>query len=110
MYAPSLRQALRHKWVTVVMPIALVMVTVGLIGGGFIGLTFFPFLDGDTLPVNVTLVPGRQEADTDSLLSRIERVAETVGTEMSAERSDGRQLVMVTHQYYGSSLKIDALE
>ncbi|MBN1543131.1 efflux RND transporter permease subunit, partial [candidate division KSB1 bacterium] len=83
LYAPSLRRALRHKWVTVVMPVALVMVTVGLVGGGFIGLTFFPFLDGDTLPINVTLVPGRQEAATDSVLARIERVAVRVGDEMS---------------------------
>jgi multidrug efflux pump subunit AcrB len=94
MYAPTLKLALNHKWITVVMPIALVMITIGLIGGGIIGLTFFPFIDGDVLPINVSLVSGRQEADTDSLLSRIERIAWQVNQEMSAERTDGNQLVL----------------
>jgi multidrug efflux pump subunit AcrB len=69
------------------------MVTVGLIGGGLIGLTFFPFIDGDTLPINVSLVSGRQESDTDSLLARIERVVWEVNREMSAKRKDGRELI-----------------
>jgi multidrug efflux pump subunit AcrB len=94
LYAPSLRLALRHKWITIVTPIAFVLITIGLVGGGFIGVTFFPFIDGDTLPVNLSLVSGRQEADTDSLLARIERIAWQINEEMSAEREDGRQLVI----------------
>jgi len=94
LYAPSLKLALRHKWITIVTPISFVLITIGLIGGGFIGLTFFPFIDGDTLPVNVSLVSGRQEADTDSMLSRIERVAWQINEEMSAEREDGHELVL----------------
>jgi multidrug efflux pump subunit AcrB len=93
-YAPTLKRALNHKWITVVTPIAFVMITIGLIGGGIIGLTFFPFIDGDILPINVSLVSGRQEADTDSLLSRIEKIAWQVSEEMSSERADGRQLVL----------------
>lgn len=94
LYSPSLKYALKHKWMTVVMPVALVMITVGLLGGGFIGATFFPFIDGDTLPINVSLVSGRQEVHTDSLLSRIERISWQVNEEMSSERKDGRQLIM----------------
>lgn len=89
-YAPTLKFALNHKWITVVTPIAFVMITIGLIGGGIIGMTFFPFIDGDTLPINVSLVSGRQEVDTDSLLSRIEKIAWQVNEEMSAEREDGQ--------------------
>lgn len=93
-YAPTLKFALNHKWITVVTPIAFVMITIGLIGGGIIGMTFFPFIDGDTLPINVSLVSGRQEVDTDSLLSRIEKIAWQVNEEMSAEREDGQQLIL----------------
>ncbi len=94
LYGPSLKFALKHKWITVVTPIAFVMITIGLVGGGLIGVTFFPFIDGDTLPINISLVSGRQEADTDSLLGKIERIAWQVNEEMSAERADGRQLVI----------------
>lgn len=93
MYAPSLRWALQHKWFTIVTPVALVMLTIGLLGGGLIGVTFFPFIDGNTLPVNVSLVAGRQEADTDSLLRKIEGIAWQLNESMSAERRDGRQLI-----------------
>ena len=94
LYGPSLKFAIKHKWITVVTPIAFVMITIGLVGGGLIGITFFPFIDGDTLPINISLVSGRQEADTDSLLRRIEKIAWQVNAEMSAERADGRQLVI----------------
>ena len=93
LYAPILRWALNHKWITIVTPMAMVFLTIGLVGGGFIGLTFFPFIDGDTLPVNISLVTGRQEADTDSILYKIEKAAWELSEEMSAERIDGNQLI-----------------
>ena len=102
-YAPSLRWALTHKWITIVTPVALVMLTIGLLAGGFIGVTFFPFIDGDTLPVNISLVTGRQEADTDSLLSRIEKKAWELNEEMSAERTDGNQLILGIRREIGSN-------
>jgi multidrug efflux pump subunit AcrB len=102
-YAPSLRWSLTHKWITIVTPVALVMLTVGLLAGGFIGVTFFPFIDGDTLPVNISLVTGRQEADTDSLLSRIEKQAWELNEEMSAERADGNQLILGIRREIGSN-------
>lgn len=93
LYAPTLRWALNHKWITIVTPVAMVLLTIGLVGGGVIGLTFFPFIDGDTIPVNISLVTGRQEADTDSILKKIEKTAWELNDEMSAERIDGNQLI-----------------
>ncbi|MBR9974063.1 MAG: efflux RND transporter permease subunit [Bacteroidetes bacterium] len=102
-YGSSLRFALQHKWLVVVTPVAAVMITVGLLRGGVIGLTFFPFIDGDTLPVNLTLVAGRQEADTDSLLSRIERTAWQLNEEMKRERADGKDIVIGIKRDIGSN-------
>lgn len=94
MYAPSLKLAMRRKWITVSIPFAFVFLTIGLIGGGFIGVTFFPFIDGDSLPVNVSLIAGRQEADTDSLLVRIERICWEVNEQMKKERADGKDVII----------------
>ncbi len=93
MYGPSLKMALRHKWITIVLPVFFFLFTIGLIGGGFIGVTFFPFIDGDTLPVNVSMVTGRQEADTDSLLRSIERAAWRVNGQIKKEREDNRDVI-----------------
>ncbi|MCF7904462.1 MAG: efflux RND transporter permease subunit [Candidatus Marinimicrobia bacterium] len=103
MYAPSLKWALKHKWTTVTLPIATVFITVGLFSGGFIGFTFFPFIDGDTLPVNVSLVAGRQEADVESVLKRIEKVVWEVNSEMSAQRDDGRDFILGIKRDIGSN-------
>ncbi|MEW5924936.1 MAG: efflux RND transporter permease subunit, partial [Candidatus Zixiibacteriota bacterium] len=103
MYASTLRAALKYKWITVVLPVAMVMLTVGLLGGRFIGTTFFPYVDSDTVPINVTLVAGRQEADTDSLLARIERVCWQVNEEMKKERPDGQDVILGIKREIGSN-------
>ena len=103
MYSPSLRTALRHKWIVVVLPVALVFLTVGLLGGGLIGVTFFPNIDSDEIPINLSLVAGRQEADTDSLLARIERTVWEVNEEFKEKREDGRDVVEFTQRQIGSN-------
>lgn len=75
LYSPSLKFSLKNKWVVLAIPISFLLVTIGLVRGGFIGVTFFPFIDGDTLPVNLSLVSGRQENVTDSLLNKIQDAA-----------------------------------
>ena len=102
-YGRSLKFALKHKWITVVLPFAFVLITVGIVGGGLIGATFFPFIDGDNLPINVSLVSGRQEADTDSILTRIEKTAWRVGAKMSEDRIDGKQLIVGIKRDIGSN-------
>jgi multidrug efflux pump subunit AcrB len=70
------------------------MITIGLLSGGFIGATPFPYIDSDNLPINVTLVAGTQEADTDSLLAGIERICWQVNEDLKNEREDGRDVIL----------------
>ena len=94
LYAPSLRFAIQHKWITLTIPIGFFLITVGLLGGGIIGATPFPYIDGDTLPINVSLVSGSQEAETDSLLSKLERACLVVNEEIKREREDGANIIL----------------
>lgn len=103
LYAPVLRAALRNKWVIVVTPVAFVLLTIGLVKGGFIGVTFFPNVDGDEVPINLSLVAGRQEADTDSVLSRIEQVCWEVNEELKSERKDGLDVIKAIQRDIGSN-------
>jgi len=102
-YAPLLKSAMNHKWITVVAPTAFVLLTIGLINGGFIGLTFFPIIDGDTLPVNLTLVAGSQEKDVDQILAKIEKACWQVNEEMKKERPDGKDLILGIKRVIGSN-------
>jgi multidrug efflux pump subunit AcrB len=100
-YAPLLRAAMTR--ITITTPIALVMLTVGLVRGGLIGVTFFPFIDSDTVPINVSLVAGSQEVDTDSLLAGIEQVCWEVNEEFRSEREDSADIVIGIKRDIGSN-------
>jgi len=102
-YAPFLRTTLRHKWITVVAPAAFVMMTVGLLRGGFIGISYFPFIDRDTLPVNLSLVAGRQEEDTNRVLERIEKACWQVNERLKAGRPDRRDVILGIMREIGSN-------
>ncbi|MBN1300731.1 MAG: efflux RND transporter permease subunit [Melioribacteraceae bacterium] len=102
-YAPALRFSMKHMWITLVVPISFVMVTFGLLKGGIIGVTFFPFIDGDTLPVNVSLVSGTQEITTDSLLAKIEKISWQVNEELKEQREDGLDVVTGIKRDIGSN-------
>ncbi|MCP4716168.1 MAG: AcrB/AcrD/AcrF family protein, partial [Deltaproteobacteria bacterium] len=69
------------------------MMTVGLLQGGFIHSTFFPIIDGDTLPINLSLVAGRQEEDTNRILVDIEKICWQVNEQIKIQRPDGRDVI-----------------
>ncbi len=93
-YAQTLHWSLKHKWITLVTPVAFLMITIGLLAGGFIGATPFPYIDSDNLPINVTLIAGSQEAETDSLLAGIEKICWQVNDELKADREDGKDVIL----------------
>ncbi len=94
MYAPALKFALKHKWITLTIPIGFFLITIGLLGGGIIGATPFPYIDGDTLPINISLVSGSQESETDSLLSKLEKTCLEINEELKKEREDGKDVIL----------------
>lgn len=102
-YAPVLQLALRRKWMVIIIPLAFVMVTVGLLGSGIIGVTFFPNVDGDEFPINISLVVGRQEADTDAILAKIEDICWEVNEELKNERDDGLDVILSINRDIGSN-------
>ncbi len=101
LYAPSLRVAMNNKWVTVITPVALVFVTIGLLRGGFIGATFFPFIDTDVVFINASLVAGRQEQDTNRLLEKIELAARQVNEDLKEQRPDNKDVIIGVQREIG---------
>ena len=102
-YAPTLKFAMRNKWITITIPVALLFATIGLLSGGFVGATPFPFIDGDTMPIDVSLASGRQEVDTDSVLARIERVCWDVNDQIKKERTDGKDVILGIRRTIGEN-------
>ncbi|MCB0276599.1 MAG: efflux RND transporter permease subunit, partial [Calditrichaeota bacterium] len=102
-YARTLKLALDYKWVTVTVPIVGVFLVIGMLRGGIIGFTQFPYIDRDELIVSVALVNGRQEAVTDSVLQTIEKKVWEVNEEFKAGRPDSLDVVEAVIRQLGTS-------
>ncbi len=102
LYGPTLRYAMRHKWIVLTVPISAVIITIGLLKGGIIGFTYFPYLDSDRIAIGASLTVGSQESATADLLQRIEAAAWKVNDEIREERSDGRDVIEGIQRDLGS--------
>lgn len=87
-YGKVLKWIIRWKWVVVFSPIALVIITAGLIQGGFIKYTFFPNITFDTFSVNFAFTPGTGEGKTEQYLQRFEKAIWEVNDDIMQETGD----------------------
>jgi multidrug efflux pump subunit AcrB len=74
-YAPILRFCLNHRFVAVAAAIALLLVSIGGIRGGIVKTTFFPFIERNNVPVELSLPSGTREFITLDKLIKIEKAA-----------------------------------
>lgn len=71
-YVPYLRFFLKNKFLGFAIPIALFIFSIGAIGGGIVGTSFFPRIASDTVSINLEMPQGTNEKITDSIISSIE--------------------------------------
>jgi len=92
-YAPILKFTMKNWVLALSIPIALFLITLGGIKGGFIKLTFFPFIEQDYITVNLEMPSGTRENITESYLEEIQAAAWRVNEKMSSERADAKDIV-----------------
>ncbi|MCK5766633.1 MAG: efflux RND transporter permease subunit [Bacteroidales bacterium] len=85
LYAPTLRFMLRWKYIMLVTPIALIMITAGLFQGGQIKSTFFPAIPFDFFNVNLAFTPGSGEKQTYEYLQVFENAMWELNEEIKVE-------------------------
>ncbi len=71
-YVPYLRFFLKNKFLGFAIPIALLIFSIGAIGGGIVGTSFFPRIASDVVSINLKMPQGTNESITDSIISSIE--------------------------------------
>ena len=104
-YAPLLRFALSQPWMMFCIIVAIFMISVpGLIGSGLVKTTFFPFIEGDNLTVNLTMQAGTRDPLTKAQLDRIEAIVWEVNEEVSALRDDSLQTVQAVDKRVGPGM------
>ncbi len=102
-YGRFLRFALKWKYIAIITPIAMIMITVGLFGGGLIKSTFFPAIQFDFFNVNVAFTPGSGEKQTLEHLTRFENAIWEVNEEIMEEFDDTLSYVDYTFVNVGGA-------
>ena len=109
-YAPFLQFSMRN-WVLVLsFPIALFLITIGGIKGGFIQLTFFPSIEQDFINVQLEMPAGTRENVTEKVLQRIEKGAIALSDSLQGTREDGKPIIENTLLKIGPSPNVGKVE
>ena len=71
-----------HSWVIVCAGVAMIMISVGFVAGGYVKVQFFPVVEGQFVTASMDLKPGTPLAQTEAMAKRIERIGREVEKEM----------------------------
>jgi len=92
-YAPYLRFFLKHKALGFSIPITLLILSIGALGGGIVKTSFFPSVASDKVSITLKMPQGTNERVTDSIISKIEKAAWEVNNEFSKKQTDNQQVI-----------------
>lgn len=87
-FEPMLRFCLNNWILTLAIFFAGLFLTVGAIGGGIIGTTFFPNIERNDMDVELKMPAGTREHITEGWLQHVEKAVWQVNEDIKAERGD----------------------
>ena len=87
-YLPTLRQAVEARYVTVAIATALLMMTIGAVGAGFVPFNFSPPIPGDVVSASARLPYGTNIENTRRVQAELER-----GLQAAVEAAGGEDVV-----------------
>lgn len=102
-YKNVLSSVIKWRWITVTIPIALILLTFGMIKGTLIRTTFFPAIAFDMFAVNVAFTPGSGEKQTAEFLEKFDKLVWEVNDELQEEFSDTNTFITFTFRSIGSA-------
>lgn len=77
-YRPVVRRALEYRYVTIAVALTTLLITGGLVGGGFLRFVFFPAVESDYISAAIVMPPGTPAEATERAVDRLERAANEV--------------------------------
>ena len=85
LYGPYLEFFMKNRLLGFAIPITILILTFGAIGGGIIKFTFFPQIASDRVVVTLKMPQGTNEMITDSIISAIEEKAWILNDKLADE-------------------------
>ncbi len=102
-YDRVLKLILEWRYIVIGVPAAMIVITLGLIGGQFIRTTFFPRMEFDSFNINIAFTPGSGERQTMDYLQRFDSIVWTVNEELMADYGFNTDIIENSIIVLGSS-------
>lgn len=92
-YDRVLRLVVEWRYIVILIPVAMGLITYGMIGGQIIKTTFFPRMEFDSFNINIAFTPGSGEKQTMAYLSRFEDAVWQVNEDLKRDYNDSVDIV-----------------
>lgn len=92
-YDRVLRLVLEWRYIVIAVPFAMMLITIGLLGGQIIKTTFFPRMEFDSFNVNIAFTPGSGEKQTMDYLIRFEQAVWEVNEDLKKDYNDSLDII-----------------
>lgn len=103
LYAPILQFTFKYPLMAFSIPVFMLMASFGLVGGGFVKTTFFPFIESDNVKVTLVMPSGTRGPVIEKWMEHIEASIWRVNDAYSSEREDGLNVVQSIERNVGST-------
>lgn len=87
-YDRVLKLVIEWRYIVIAIPVAMIIITAGLIGGQIIKTTFFPRMEFDDFNINIAFTPGSGEKQTLEYLNRFDSIVWVVNDELMEKYND----------------------
>ncbi len=104
-YKKVLSIIIKWRWIVIVIPIALILITVGMIKGTVIRTTFFPSITFDFFSINLAFTPGSGEKQTLEFLQSFENKIWEVNEDLKEEYADTNTFITYTFVTLGAAFE-----
>jgi len=84
-FRPIVVVAVKNRWVTISMAVALLIMCIGLLAGGRIHFTFFPSPEGTTITANARFTAGTPSSKVEHFLNHVNQALEITKQELGPE-------------------------
>ena len=113
-YSPVLKFVLKQQMLSLGILVAVLILTIGAIGGNWIRITLFPSIASDRVSIDLLMAEGVNPEKTDSIISMVEAAAWRVNEDFSSRQSGNKQVVENTIKRVGpgnnkASLQVNLL-
>ena len=98
-YKPMLNLAIRHRYTTLALFLALLILTVSLVLGGKVRYVFFPEVEQDMLAANLELYDGAPESLVASVVERMSGALDRANQQLKAETGSDEDIVKNAFAY-----------